>query len=83
MGRYDRQGGFGNAMANEAERQIKGRLIAKIPFARDAYNLWFRYQSGALMQPRVLIPLIASILVFLGGAIVSCVGIIGGLIATR
>ncbi len=83
MGRYDRQGGLGNALASEAERQLRSRMIAKIPFARDAYNYWYRYQSGALLQPRVIIPLIGSILVFMGGAIVSCVGIVGGWLATH
>ncbi len=70
---YERQGGFGNAMANEVKRQAMGRAMARLGLAQYA-QMFYRFQSGSLLQPRFLISALGGIVVLGGGALVSCVG---------
>lgn len=70
---YERQGGFGNAMANEVKRQAMGRAMARLGLAQYA-QIFYRFQSGSLLQPRYLVSALGAIVVVVGGALVSCVG---------
>lgn len=72
--RYARQGGFGNAMMAEVQRQAFGRLIAKTPL-RDYYSLIYRFRSGSALQPRYIVAALGSVVFLLGGAFVSCSGL--------
>lgn len=73
--RYAKQGGFGNAMANEVKRQAFGRLIAKTPLA-DYYSLLYRFRSGGMNNPRYILSAIGALVFLLGGSFVSCTGLI-------
>jgi hypothetical protein len=74
-GRYAKQGGFGNAMANELQRQAFGRLLAKTPL-RDYYSLIYRFRSGSALQPRYIISAVGALVFLFGGSLVSCTGIV-------
>jgi hypothetical protein len=71
--RYEREGGFGNAMANEVKRQAMGRAMARLGLAQYA-QMFYRFQSGSLFQPRFIVSALGTVVVLVGGAIFSCVG---------
>jgi hypothetical protein len=71
----ERQGGYGNALANEASRQMRARLIAKTGLG-DYYTMYNRFQSGTYFSPRYIITALGSVVVLLGGALVSCLGLL-------
>ena len=74
---YERQGGFGNAMTNEVKRQAMGRAMARLGLAQYA-QLYYRFQSGSLLQPRFIVSALGGIVVLVGGAVVTC----GGMVTT-
>jgi hypothetical protein len=74
--RVQRQGGMGNALANEVQRQAFARVVAKTPLA-DYYGLMYRARSGTLLQPRYIITAVIGLVGVLGAGLVSCLGIIG------
>lgn len=80
--RYEKQGGFGNAMANEVQRQAFSKLIAKTPL-RDYYSLIYRARSGGLANPRFLVGVLGTVVVGLGGALVSCFGLLTAFFAAN
>lgn len=70
-----RQNAYANAFGREVERQVTSRLIAKNPMFREAYQLWYRYRSGAMMSPRVIIPAVLAGLGVLATFAATCGGV--------
>lgn len=73
--RYERQGGFGNAMVNEAKRQVMAKALARMGLG-EFYTMWYRWQSGSLLNPRFVISALSGLIVVFGGALVSCMGLV-------
>ena len=83
-GRYDRQGGFQNAMASELERQAKARLMgANHGQFREYYNIWYRMTTGGAQNPRIIIAAVIAIVGFLGAGAVTVFGAIAAFIAAN
>lgn len=73
--RYDREGGVGNALANEAQRQMLARLVRRSPF-REIYQIWHRGRSGALLQPRYIVSAVFALVLLAGGSVTTCLGLV-------
>ncbi|MBW2256165.1 MAG: hypothetical protein JRI25_16435 [Deltaproteobacteria bacterium] len=72
-----RQGGMGSSVASELWRVQMARLMARNRMFRDVSHMMYRYRTGALTNPRVLVGLIGGAGAFLAVILASC----GGLIA--
>lgn len=69
---------MGQAMADELKRQAQARLVSSGHGQFRPYlNLYYQMTTGGLRNPRVIIGLIGSIVVLLGGAFTTCAGIVG------
>ena len=73
-------GGMASGLAREAQRQWVSRLIARNYTARAVYQWYHRYRTGSLSNPRVLLPLITTVVGGLGLAAMSCMGLAAGAI---
>lgn len=83
-GRYDKQGGFQNAMAQEVERQAKARLMgANHGQFREYYNIWYRMTTGGAQNPRMIITAIIAVVGVLGAGAVTVFGAIAAFVATH
>lgn len=68
-------GGMASGLAREAQRQWVSRLIARNYTARAIHQWYYRYRTGSLSNPRVLLPLITTVLGGLAMAVMSCMGL--------
>jgi hypothetical protein len=66
---------FGDRMSAELQRQAQARLIAKTPLGQYWTTIQ-RIRTGAIWQPRYLIPAAIAAIFVVGSALVSCVGIV-------
>jgi len=73
------QRGMGSGIANELWRVQMARLMARNRYFRDFSQLWYRYRTGALTNPRVLVGLIGGAGAFLAVIIAACGGMIAWL----
>lgn len=75
MRRIQQQGGMGNALAKEVQRQTRAKMLAKLGLG-EYYSMWYRYKSGTYFQPRYILAALGSIAVLVGGGLVSCFGLL-------
>lgn len=69
-------GGVGGKVLNELWRQQKAQLMYRNPLFREFSRLSFRYRTGALSNPRVLVGLIGGAVAMVGAGIASCGGLV-------
>jgi len=72
-------GAMGDRVAREMWRQTTARLMMRNRWFRDIYQMWYRYRTGALTNPRVLVGLITSLVVMFMAGVASCGGIIAAI----
>jgi hypothetical protein len=68
--------GMGSKVMNELWRQQYARLMYRNPIFRQFQHMSFRYRSGALSNPRVLVGLITGSIAIVGAGIAGCAGIV-------
>ena len=78
-GHQRQQRGMGDAITREAMRQGQARLLTKNPLFRDLYHGYYRYRTGALSNPRVLVGLVSAVAALLFAGVASCGGLLAGL----
>lgn len=71
--------GMGEQIMNEAWRQGTARLMMRNRWFREIYQTWYRYRTGALSNPRVIVGLVSSIVVMLLAGVASCGGVIAAI----
>ncbi len=71
-----KQSAYGQAMSREIERQVTSRLLAKNPMFREAYHAWYRWRSGAMLSPRVIVPALFGAFGLLATVFVTCSGLV-------
>ncbi len=76
------QPGYGDAIAQEALRQARVRLFRRVPLLYELSNVYTRLRSGSYASPRYVVGAVVSLLVVAGGALVSCLGVVGALLAS-
>jgi hypothetical protein len=69
--------GLAAGVGAEMQRQAFARVLGRAGPLRDAYHLYYRYRSGALSNPRVIVGILGTVAAGLIAAVTSC----GGLIA--
>ncbi len=74
-----RGGSMGDRVARELWRQQMARLMMRNRAVRDIYQMMFRYRTGSLTNPRVIVALVGSVVAMVGAGLVSCGGIIAAL----
>lgn len=72
-------GGMAGGVANELWRQTMARMMMRSPLYRTWYTLSFRYRTGSLNNPRVIVGVITALVAMVGAGTVSCGGIIAKL----
>jgi hypothetical protein len=72
---------YGDALADEALRQARVRFFRKVPFLYEASNVYYRMKSGAMTNPRYVVGAVVSLVVVSGGAILSCLGVVGAFVS--
>ena len=61
-------------MQKEMSRQAHAKMMHRNRFYRDAYNFYYRFKTGSLSNPRVLVGLMGSIIGGIGFLFMSCAG---------
>jgi hypothetical protein len=72
-------GSMGDRVAREIWRQESARLMMRNRWFRDLSQMWYRYRTGAMTNPRILVGLISSIVVMFMAGVASCGGIFAAL----
>lgn len=67
-------GGLGGRVFNELIRQQKARLMMRNRWFRDISRMMYRWRSGALTNPRVLVSLVGGAVAMLMAGVAACGG---------
>ncbi|TNE88266.1 MAG: hypothetical protein EP330_15190 [Deltaproteobacteria bacterium] len=73
-------GGLASGVASEMQRQAMSRMLRNAGPFRDLYHLYYRYRSGALRNPRVIVGILGTLFAGFVTLATGCSGLVAAVL---